>query len=148
MEINPQHILCGRQPYGKGFLEQVPYLLERLSAELDLKARVNDFSVESIQIVDAAIDKVGVQRCLEPLCFCSLIAFAGTVLLTHVKSNWMMREDESGIWEPWVVSEQDSRAPFVSVFHRLDPDEDRCPLEWALDTDILILRGGAFKGGA
>jgi len=139
MEEYPRHILEGKQIFGGGFVAHVPVLLNAVPAQFGLPTDVLDFDWSCLALVDRAIDRTGVEFCLQPNPFCSLVAFVGEFENRYSDSCWQMRPGLNDMWEPWVVSSHGSRAPFLTIYNRLDSDEGFCPLAWAVRTDVSFL---------
>jgi hypothetical protein len=117
-----RHILAERLPQGEKFPSKVNELIDELAAELNLPKASLDYSIGSIDLVDATVRKnyVAFERMSPPL-FPRLMAYVGETILHAAGGRWEMRPaSTAGIWEPWVVTRSGAEfAPFAIIFKEL-----------------------------
>lgn len=123
------HILEGRLPQRLEFPEQVRSLCDSLPEMLDLPPESLDYSVESLSLIDGAIERVGKARALDPDYFPALVAYVGEVVRVYTNGWWEMRlEADLKSWGPYVADPSGRKhAVFSNVFDQLDTS-----LPWSL----------------
>jgi hypothetical protein len=117
----PQHVLEGLLPQGPHFVEAVPGLIDELAKLLKLPREALDNSRESLDVVEEALKKKGRprKRILEiPNLFAAIVAYTGEVGRIATGGHWHLNEVAGGIWEPYVVYDENSAYvnPFLEPY--------------------------------
>ncbi|MBK9266465.1 MAG: hypothetical protein IPM54_42590 [Polyangiaceae bacterium] len=106
-----QHVLEGLLPQGPHFIEAVPGLVDELVKQLKLPREALDNTPESLDVVEEALKKRirPRSRILEiPNLFAAIVAYTGEVARHVTGGHWHLNEVHGGIWEPYVMYDDDS----------------------------------------
>ncbi|MBK9258326.1 MAG: hypothetical protein IPM54_00645 [Polyangiaceae bacterium] len=107
----PQHVLEGLLLQGPHFIEAVPGLVDELAKQLKLPREALDNTPESLDVVEEALKKRirPRSRILEiPNLFAAIVAYTGEVARHVTGGHWHLNEVHGGIWEPYVMYDDDS----------------------------------------
>jgi len=107
----PTHVLEGLLPQGPHFIEAVPGLIDELAAKLDIPREAFDGFLGSLDLVEKALNKRirPRSRILEiPNLFAAIVAYTGEVGRKLTGGHWHLNEVHGGIWEPYVLFDNDS----------------------------------------
>ncbi len=138
----PIHLLHGRLPQERDFINQVPELINELAVKLDIPLQQLDKSEKSLEAVDWAVRRKGQYKCLEAEIFAPLVAYVGEVIKQEINGRWEMRTAEDlreivmqkiddrwkevrlgenpEVGEPWIVDEQGRNySAFIIVYDEL-----------------------------
>ncbi|MBK9264012.1 MAG: hypothetical protein IPM54_29945 [Polyangiaceae bacterium] len=115
------HVLEGLLPQGPQFIEAVPGLVDELAVRLQLPRESLDGSLDSLDVVEEALLKKirPRSRILEiPNLFASIIAYTGEVGRKLTGGHWHLNEVHGGIWEPYILFDNDSNYlnPFLEPY--------------------------------
>jgi hypothetical protein len=120
----PVHILHGQLPKRERFLTEISSLIDNLAKELQLDLAVLDRTLESLLIIDKAINgKSQRQQYINSkgekiLGF--LIAYIGEVVRVAIDGEWSIIEITEKEWEPVIVSSNGKTYDFcIMVFDEL-----------------------------
>jgi hypothetical protein len=120
----PTHVLEGLLPQGPHFIEAVPALIDELAAKLGLAREALDNSLESLDLVEKTI-KAKIRprkRILEiPNLFAAIVAYTGEVGRALTGGRWQLNEVHGGIWEPYVLFDNDNDYlnPFFETYRNI-----------------------------
>ena len=106
-----QHVLEGLLPQGPHFIEAVPGLVDELAKLLKLPREALDNTPQSLDLVEEALRKKvrPRKRILEiPHLFAAIVAYTGEVARHVTGGRWHLNEVHGGIWEPYVMFDNDS----------------------------------------
>jgi hypothetical protein len=117
----PEHLLKGRLEQPAEFLTNVPTLIGELATKLRIQVEALDRSEASLELVDAAVRKIGRRKCLTAPYFGPLVAYVGEVMRAATQGRWELRSvDDGDIQEPWIIDPAGREyAPFAVVFREL-----------------------------
>jgi hypothetical protein len=115
------HVLEGLLPQGPRFIEAVPGLIDDLAKMLKMPRESLDGSFESLEVLEAALKKKirPRKRILEvPNLFAGIVAYTGEVGRKLTNGRWHLNEVHGGIWEPYVMFDNDSDYlnPFLETY--------------------------------
>lgn len=118
------HVLEGLLPQGPHFIEAVPGLIDDLAKKLKLPRELLDGSFESLDVLENALNKKirPRKRILEiPNLFAGIVAYTGEVGRTLTNGRWHLNEVHGGIWEPYVMFDNDSDYlnPFLETYKNI-----------------------------
>ncbi|MBK9265487.1 MAG: hypothetical protein IPM54_37585 [Polyangiaceae bacterium] len=114
-------------PQGPHFIEAVPGLVDELAKQLKLPREALDNTRESLDVVEEALKKRirPRSRILEiPNLFAAIVAYTGEVARHVTGGHWHLNEVHGGIWEPYVMYDNDSDyvnpffEPYKSIVER------------------------------
>lgn len=116
----PTHVLEGLLPQGPQFIEAVPGLVDELADKLGLARETLDGSLESLEVVEKALNtKIRPRkRILEiPNLFAAIVAYTGEVARKLTNGRWHLNPVHGGIWEPYILfDDYDSMNPFFEPY--------------------------------
>ena len=114
------HVLEGLLPQGPQFIEAVPGLVNQLADKLGLAREALDGSLESLEVVEKALNtKIRPRkRILEiPNLFAAIVAYTGEVARKLTNGRWHLNPVHGGIWEPYILfDDYDSMNPFFDPY--------------------------------
>lgn len=123
LKITPsRHVLKGRLPQGKDFIQHVSQLVNELAILLKIPRDDLDNSEASLDKVDMKVKRIGRAKSLEVPIFPALVAYIGEVMRQATNGKWEMRQaySDKEIWEPWIIDpEGRSCNPFLAVYDEL-----------------------------
>jgi hypothetical protein len=106
----PQHPLGARFPSGRGFIESVRQLAQEVATKLQIGAEVLNGSVDSLEYVDEAAQRLGGQNFFDdPTILAPIVAYVGEVMREATHGHWEIRTwdfhegEHSDRWEPVIV---------------------------------------------
>jgi hypothetical protein len=118
--MNHGHPLGTRFPNGTGFIEAVPSLIEELPARLRLRPEAFDGSVDGLERLDRAAQRIGGQACLDdPNILAPLVAYVGEVIRNVTGGDWAIVTDPGQYWQPVIVGPAGQRYPTFAIFKEL-----------------------------
>ncbi|MCM0590891.1 MAG: hypothetical protein KA716_11945 [Gloeotrichia echinulata DEX184] len=126
----PVHILYNQIPSPERFIQEIPYLVSNLARELELDLSEMNKTLESLLIVDQAIESKNRQGYIDDSSnrkiLGSLIAYVGEVVKTAIDGQWLIKRDNNGSgWEPVIVGSNGKTSSFcVMVFDELYEAEE------------------------
>jgi hypothetical protein len=115
------HVLEGLLPQGPRFIEAVPGLIDDLAKLLKMPRESLDGSFESLEVLEETLKKKirPRKRILEvPNLFAGIVAYTGEVGRKLTNGRWHLNEVHGGIWEPYVMFDNDSDYlnPFLETY--------------------------------
>jgi len=140
--MGAQHILKGRLPYGEGFPQHVPALIDQLAVRFKIPREELDGTVESLTKIDEKIKRYGKRKTFESDLFAIILAYAGEVLRLRTNGQWLMRLDEidNETWEPIIVG---SNGNYYAFFlHIYEQFEERAGVSTRSAIEMEIRFGG------
>jgi hypothetical protein len=115
-----EHPLGARFRNGTGFVDAVPSLVQELSQKLRIPPEVLDGSVDGLERLDRAAQRIGGQECLDdPTILAPLVAYVGEVIRNVTGGDWAIEEHQDRDWEPVVVGPDGRRYSTFVVFKAL-----------------------------
>lgn len=127
-KLEPVHILYNQIPSQERFIQEIPYLISKLAKEFEVDPSELDKTLESLSIVDKAIESKNRQNYIDnsnKRILGSLIAYIGEVIKTAINGEWLIDQNNGSDWEPVIVSPSGKISSFyIMVFDELYEAEE------------------------
>ncbi len=124
IELNslaPVHILYSQIPRRDRFTQEVPHLISRLAQELKINLAELDQTLDSLLIIDQAIQSKNRQDCNSNKQLLGLlISYIGEVIKAAINGEWLIKQDNEPEWEPVIIASTGKITSFcILVFDEL-----------------------------
>jgi hypothetical protein len=128
IELNnlaPVHILYNQVPRRDQFIQEVPYLISRLAQELKINLTELDRTLDSLLIIDQAIQSKNRQDYNSNKKLLGLlISYIGEVIKSAINGEWLIKQDNEPEWEPVIIASTGRITSFcILVFDELHEAE-------------------------
>jgi len=112
--FNP-HPLDGLLPQGARFIEAVPALIDELAKLLAIPRDALDGSIESLELIDAAVSKIRPLRRIlyTPNLFAGVVAYVGEVMRKKVDGTWKLGDWGGGTYDPRIETSENDLNPWL-----------------------------------
>ncbi len=127
-KLEPVHILYNQIPSRERFIQEIPRLISRLAKEFEVDLSELDNTLESLLIIDQAIESKNRQNYIDnsnKRILGSLIAYVGEVIKTAINGEWLIKQNNGANWEPVIVDPSGETSSFyITVFDELYEAEE------------------------
>lgn len=129
-EVRARHVLAYVFRYGADFPLHITRLIRELGTALDLSEALLDRSLDSLVLLERAIDANGGGRTILDILFPHLVAYMGEVLIDRNGGSWyMLWRPDYAVWEPYVVTDAGEFCdPFTHLYDQLFEQDRSCSL--------------------
>jgi len=117
------HVLKGVFSKGINFPSEVENYVNEFSRLTNISKSKLDYSVESLKIVDQAIQNWERSDMIAKL-YAPLIAYTGEVIRTKLSGEWQIKKVEEGIEEPYILCGDKLYSTFVDLFKEFNESDE------------------------
>lgn len=121
----------------ESFLDEISSLIQQLPALLSLSQDDLDFSINSLPVVERAVNAIGRYKGMHGILFSALVAYVGEVIQANKSTKWLMVQFRDH-WQPFLVTEDNRRySPIGIVFDTFELVTDELVLEYYVNITLL-----------
>jgi hypothetical protein len=106
-------------PLGKDFVRSVPRMIDELPQLIGINGATLDGSERSIESIDEAIERLGIEEILTPDVLQSVTAYVGEVIRRAINGRWESGFERSGHGEPDIIDRRGNPCNLLRIYKEI-----------------------------
>lgn len=116
-------MMCGRNVYGKDFLEEITQLVDQLPDLLRAPSSIFDFQKSSLPKIDKYLHRHHITDDFTDRLLLPLLAYLGETYIQSEEGKWVMRYDEIFMtWVPDIYTKDGFKQMYLPLLKILSPE--------------------------
>ncbi len=122
----PKSIFYESFQFGPDFLDKVPQMIKEISGKFNIDQQLLDFSLDSIDIFEKSLFKLGRKKCLSPKFFPYIVSYVGEVIRKKTGGVWkIVFVKETKMWEPWIENQENQKYDLFGILKYSFDEENK-----------------------
>lgn len=115
----PKHILQDILPEKLGSETELINTIKDMPSLFEIEKGKLDYSIESLDILEKQVKKIGYSNCISSPYYISLIAYTGEIIRRKISGSWkLIHLGEDNLIEPWIFGKDGRKIPVFSILYR------------------------------